>query len=92
MEYGVLAVLFFGALGSSFPGWSRLRVVCASIAMATLYGLSDEIHQSFVPGREASGMDLLADFTGASLSVIGFAGRGKLTPRQQDIPLSSDKG
>ncbi len=31
---------------------------------ALLYGLSDEIHQYFVPGREFSWMDLLADGAG----------------------------
>jgi VanZ family protein len=30
------------------------------------YGLSDELHQSFVPGREASVGDLLADGFGAA--------------------------
>lgn len=78
MEYGVLAVLLFGALGSTFPRWTRLRVARAAVIMATFYGLSDEFHQSFVPGREASGVDLLADFTGASLSVMALAYRGKL--------------
>ncbi|BFH76533.1 VanZ family protein [Thermus thermophilus] len=32
---------------------------------ASLYGVVDEWHQSFVPGREAFGLDLLADFLGA---------------------------
>ncbi len=34
---------------------------------ALLYGLSDEIHQYFVPGREFSWMDLLADGAGGYL-------------------------
>jgi VanZ family protein len=34
----------------------------------------DEWHQSFVPGREAFGLDLVADFLGAYLGARG-AGR-----------------
>uniref|UniRef100_A0A7C5ZZU9 VanZ-like domain-containing protein n=1 Tax=Thermus tengchongensis TaxID=1214928 RepID=A0A7C5ZZU9_9DEIN len=33
--------------------------------LAALYGALDEWHQSFVPGREAFGWDLLADALGA---------------------------
>ncbi len=37
------------------------------LSLALLYGLSDEIHQNFVPGREFSWMDLLADGAGGYL-------------------------
>lgn len=33
--------------------------------VATLYGISDEIHQSFVPGRQPDVFDVLADSFGA---------------------------
>ncbi|MFX6953773.1 VanZ family protein [Acinetobacter baumannii] len=42
--------------------------------MAALYGVVDEWHQSWVPGREAFGLDLLADFLGAYFGARG-AGR-----------------
>jgi UDP-2,3-diacylglucosamine pyrophosphatase LpxH len=35
----------------------------------TLFGLSDEWHQSFVPGRDCSAMDWLADATGTALGL-----------------------
>jgi VanZ family protein len=38
-----------------------------AIALTTGYGISDEWHQSFVPGRTADIMDLRADATGAIL-------------------------
>jgi VanZ family protein len=38
---------------------------------AALFGLSDEIHQSFVPFRTADAWDVLADALGAALGV-GF--------------------
>jgi VanZ family protein len=36
-----------------------------AIVFASIYGLSDEIHQAFVPSRIASGWDFLADFLGS---------------------------
>ncbi len=38
--------------------------------ITALYGLSDEIHQSFVPGRSCDLLDLLADCCGAALLII----------------------
>lgn len=38
--------------------------------LAILYGISDEIHQSFVPGRDTSMIDLGVDALGISLSLL----------------------
>jgi len=40
-------------------------------AAASLYGASDEYHQRFVPGREASAGDWLADSAGAAAVAAG---------------------
>lgn len=37
----------------------------APLLFASLYGMSDEFHQLFVPGRQCDPWDLAADFTGA---------------------------
>jgi VanZ family protein len=42
-------------------------VAFASIVAVTLYGLSDETHQLFVPRREFDLKDLAADLAGASI-------------------------
>jgi VanZ family protein len=44
-----------------------LWVALATVLAVTLYGLSDETHQLFVPKREFDLKDLAADCTGASL-------------------------
>jgi VanZ family protein len=52
-------------------GWRRpvtLGIATAAIVVATLYGISDEIHQSFVPLRQVEVRDVLADALGASLA------------------------
>ena len=37
-----------------------------------LWAITDEIHQSFTPGRESSALDWLADTTGAFLGAVIF--------------------
>jgi hypothetical protein len=67
--YGLLAALWVRAFSTvrGFHGRRRL-LLWTGIVLATLYGLSDEWHQSFVPARTADAADLLADFCG---SVVG---------------------
>ncbi|MDQ6952495.1 MAG: VanZ family protein [Mariprofundaceae bacterium] len=43
-----------------------------SVLFASIYGISDEFHQSFVVGRDADVWDWVADTTGASLMVWGL--------------------
>ncbi len=52
-------------------GWRRpvtLGIAAGAIVVATLYGISDEIHQSFVPLRQVEVRDVLADALGASVA------------------------
>ncbi len=62
--YFVLAYFFSVAFSKSGV---RKYLVAVVIISATLYGITDEIHQLFVPGRYASVGDVVADFTGAFL-------------------------
>lgn len=64
--YGVLGVLICRALGTIGPlNANKWRLLVCTVVLTTLYGLSDEWHQSFVLNRDASAADLLADFVGA---------------------------
>lgn len=44
----------------------------ASIVFCSLYGISDEWHQSFVEGRTADGLDWVADTVGATVAIIAL--------------------
>jgi VanZ family protein len=48
-----------------------LRIVLLTIVCATAYGVSDEFHQRFVPGRTADVRDVAADAIGASAAALG---------------------
>jgi VanZ family protein len=46
-------------------GWAGVWAL--SFLLATLYGVTDEVHQSFVPGRNPDWRDVVADGLGALL-------------------------
>jgi VanZ family protein len=70
--YGVLGFLLVYALGGVAGADGRLRPAQRAVlafALATLYGVSDEIHQSFVADRTGRLDDVLTDALGAALGV-----------------------
>ncbi|MEZ4522269.1 MAG: VanZ family protein [Thermomicrobiales bacterium] len=66
--YTVLtALLIFGIAGIRAPD-SRTLLVAAAVAF--VYAVSDEFHQSFVPGRDSSVFDLLVDSAGILAMIV----------------------
>ena len=68
LEYGVLGVLLARSALSRRP--FSIRLLFTIFLIGTLYGISDEIHQKFVPNRFASPWDALADMIGVILGII----------------------
>ena len=64
-EYAVLGFLVSRALAAT-TRLSRKDIFLSAVALCVLYGTSDEFHQIFVPGRDSSLGDLLADGIGAA--------------------------
>ena len=46
-------------------------IFIAAFLFTSIYGVTDEFHQSFVPGRDSSTGDLIADFSGAFIGCLG---------------------
>jgi hypothetical protein len=71
----------------SWPAASTRGAVLFSWIGGTLYGLSDEIHQVWVPGRAAEAGDLIADSLGAFLgAVVVCSLSGMLFRRRRERP------
>ena len=64
--YGLLGVLVTRAVaGAQWAGVTLATVLAASLISA-LYGVSDELHQRFVPGRSPEALDAIVDALGAT--------------------------
>jgi VanZ family protein len=64
-EYAILAGLWAWALG---PSLGR-RAIAAAAAICVLWAISDEIHQSYVPGRDSDPVDALVDCCGIAFGL-----------------------
>jgi VanZ like family len=58
-EYAILGLLLLRATGRS----------STAFVLATLYAVTDELHQAFVPGRHASLLDVAIDATGVAVGL-----------------------
>jgi VanZ family protein len=63
--YGILAASTILAFSVRYKETNPAMVMQGTTLFCLFYGLSDEFHQSFVPGRSPSGFDVLADVCGA---------------------------
>jgi VanZ family protein len=64
--YAVMGVLFYRAYQTTPFNNNIQMLVLLSLVSASLYGVSDEIHQAFVPARDGSLWDVVADILGAA--------------------------
>ena len=68
-EFGLLALLYFAVLKSGgdafFKRKTKINHYLISLMGASLYAFTDELHQFFVPGRNATVLDWLFDSLGA---------------------------
>lgn len=68
--YGGLSLVMLRALsGGLWRGVTIARGFWSAIG-ATMYGISDEIHQRFTPGRMYDVADMVADGIGAAVAVV----------------------
>jgi VanZ family protein len=80
--YAVLAATFVRAFAGGRWSGVTLRSAAWAVVATTLYGLSDEFHQWFVPGRSVEATDVLADFAGGAAAAAAALGLGWLRRRR----------
>jgi VanZ family protein len=72
LEYAVFGYLIMRLCRTSpHPSLAR-QAIPVTIVTGLIYGISDEWHQSFVPGRDASAGDVLSDLLGAAMAAVLF--------------------
>lgn len=72
LAYAVLGALLTLATGR----------VWAAVLIAALFGVTDEIHQYFVPGRYSEALDVVADTAGALIGALFVAFLSRLFVRR----------
>lgn len=73
LGYGLLALSYLRGLKGDIQGLHS-RWLYLAWFMAVLYSATDELHQSFVPGRQPAATDVLIDALGAAAALF-LAGR-----------------
>jgi len=57
---------------------TKKKIILLTLVIGFMYGMSDEFHQSLVPGRQASIFDLVADAIGALAGSTIYSYRKKI--------------
>jgi VanZ family protein len=83
-EYAALGALLAFALLRS--GVRPVLALAAAAALASAYGVSDEWHQSFVPGRDPDWHDWAADTVGALAGAALVVGALRARGARASIP------
>jgi VanZ family protein len=87
LEFGFLALLLLRQLYQAGRVGNILRATILSLFISASYGVLDELHQGFVPGREMDFRDGVADATGALvfllLALVYLLRKKELTPPNQ---------
>ena len=86
--FGGLA--FWVAFGCDFFANSKLKIF-VPVIIVSIYGIIDEIHQSFTPGRSSTVGDWIADTLGALLGSFIFYLISKLIQKWKNTKNNKEK-
>ncbi|MGL6280029.1 MAG: VanZ family protein [Gaiella sp.] len=77
-EYAVLGFLLARAVGSTW----------VALALGALYAISDEVHQTFVPGRAGRPLDVAIDTLGVAIGIALWHRLGRPLPMLRPTPAT----
>ncbi|MBI2844429.1 MAG: VanZ family protein [Armatimonadetes bacterium] len=78
LAYAVLAWLLQRAVRGTWRSWGKFTVAAAAVSISAVYGITDEVHQLFVPNRYCDLLDWIADLLGSIAGVLPILAAGKL--------------
>jgi VanZ family protein len=84
LGYLGLAVVVLRALTGQSSARVGVKHACVALLIAVGYGVSDEFHQSFVPGRSSDVHDVVADAAGAATGLAVWWAWG-IIRRRSDV-------
>ena len=70
VAYFVFGITLIVAFRGNFINLGSKKLVILVFFLGAVYAFSDEIHQYYIPGRDADFFDWLADITGITLSSL----------------------
>ena len=86
-EYAIFAALLWRALRCGTCLQAKMSILFLLVWLAAaIFAVTDEFHQSFVPSRTASPIDIMIDICGAMIGLIicmMFATQGRSRPLNQ---------
>ena len=68
-EYAILGALLARAVDAA-PPFQRVNTMVWAWVIGAIYAATDELHQHFVPGRQASALDIALDAAGVAVGVV----------------------
>ncbi len=83
VAYGVLAATVLFAASTELRKKSLSFIAVLTMTICLFYGISDEFHQSFIPGRYPSIWDIIADLLGAA--VVVWLWRRRMMSAQEGV-------
>jgi VanZ family protein len=71
-EYALFSFFTFIALKYYSAGWVKKHVFLLAALIACLFAATDEFHQMYVPGRNATLSDMFSDWFGAIMALLAI--------------------
>jgi len=85
LVYGVLGTTVLLAHAPETRKNLPLQTCATTVVVCLLYGISDEFHQSFIPGRMVSAGDVVADTLGAAAACLLWFWRNRRNVRRKTV-------